>query len=451
MQTQASLPKFTPMPEIVIIGGGITGLSCAFALQQMGVSFNLLEAGTRVGGNIQSIHTGPYLLDTGPNSIQLNQELYGLICDLGIQDEMITASPAAKKRYILRDGRYLPLPSGPFSLLFGDTFSWKAKRALMKEPKVRSISPVGESVDAFFRRRLGDEITDYAVYPFISGMFAGDPTQLMVETAFPRLLEWEQKHGSLLKGFKASRKNNSLSGIVSFRKGLGRLPEALYAKLNDQVILQAEVHTLTLDNRGKYQIAAGGEIIEADTVILALPAYRIASLMQEIDAVLSERLSKIHYPPVVQVHSAYHAQQLSFPLDGFGALHNHKEDSFTLGTIFSSSIFPDRCPTGQVLLTTFIGGTLKKEHALLPDEEILSTTQRELGLLLGITGNPIYRRLTRWEKAIPQYDERNLGHNMLLEDWEKKGLYLAGNWIGGISVNSCIQRGYELARKISLL
>ncbi|MEO0471567.1 MAG: protoporphyrinogen oxidase, partial [Bacteroidota bacterium] len=212
---------------IVIIGAGITGLVLGHYLQKAGKDFRILEASQRSGGNMQTQQIGPYLLEAGPNSLIMNDAFFALLQELNLEKEIQYADPQAKNRYVLRGGQYKKLPAGPPSLIFSKTFSLQAKRQILGERHKKAQHIPDESVDHFFRRRLGDEITDYAVYPFISGIYAGDPKQLLIAEAFPQLTEWEKDFGSILKGFIKGRTPQQHKGTFSFKNGLKSLTERL--------------------------------------------------------------------------------------------------------------------------------------------------------------------------------------------------------------------------------
>ncbi len=434
----------TYMIQIAIIGGGITGLTLAYYLQQKGISYQLFEAEDRVGGNIKSVHQDGYVLEKGPNTLQLNDKLYEFFHQLGIHEELIFAEPKAKYRYILKQGRYRQLPTGPISLIFSSTFSFKAKRQLLGESNKEARELSRESIDHFFRRRLGDEWTDYAVYPFISGIYAGNPKELLVDQAFPKVKEWEQAHGSIIKGMRKMRAPQVHKGIFSFPNGLEHLTQTLYSSLQAHIKLSSPVDKVeSLDSQ--YLIHTNGSIVKAQQVVFTLPAYQVAELIEDMAPEMAKALTEIYYPPVAMTHMAYKRTDISHPLDGFGALHNQKEPSNTLGTIFASTIFPHRCPKDEVLLTTFVGGALHPEKALIPEAQLHALVIKDHKRFLGASAEPVYKSLIQWEKAIPQYDERSLAYQAFIDPLRKKGLHFGGNWTGGISVWNSMEKAEKLA------
>lgn len=434
---------------IAIVGAGITGLSLAKLLQDRGLDFRLYEAQDRPGGNIGTLQEGPYTLETGPNSIRMNETFHHLVEDLGLRPDLRFSAPEAKKRFVLRGGRYKSMPLGPPSLLFGSFFTFKELRRILRERRIAPGNDPAESVDAFFRRRFGDVVADYLVGPFISGIYAGDPKALLLAEAFPQVLAWEREYGSVLRGFFKGRKKSPYKGIFSFQNGLGQLAEALGDRLGDQFVTGARLQGIS-KQQDAWKLDFGTSSVEAEQVVLALPSYAIAKLLAELDPAASQDLLQINYPPVSVVQAAYPRTAVRHRLDGFGALHNHLEESQGLGVIFSSSLFPGRCPADEVLLTTFVGGARHPERALVRDADLVAAVREDHGRFLGVEADPVFSKVIRWEKAIPQYDAAALPSRKHLAPFAAQGLHLAGNWTHGISVPSCLEKAQLLCEQLSL-
>ncbi len=435
---------------IAIIGAGITGLHLGYLLKKEGINFQIFEAGNRTGGNIGTVKEGPYQMDIGPNSLRMNADFHHLLTDLNLHDQVVYTSPSAKKRFVLRNGKYQAMPMSPPALLFGPFFKWKDLRRLWKERKLPVKNIPNESVDAFFRRRFGGLVADYLVGPFISGIFAGDAKELLVESAFPRIKEWEREYGSVLKGFFKGRTKSQYKGIFSMRGGLGQLTDAMTAHLGDQVDTGMRLTGLGQDRGGSWLLTFdSGGTIQADKVVLALPSYTAAKLLKPTHPELAKNLVELNYPPVSVVITAYKRSDVGHPLDGFGALNNQVEDRQTLGTIFSSSVFPGRCPEDEVLLTTFVGGARRPELAELSDEYLLASVVRDHRELLDTNRAPVFFKVIRWPKAIPQYDAAALAAQQTANNLNSQGLYLGGNWSGGISVPSCLEKAQFLCEQLT--
>lgn len=445
--------------RVAVVGGGVTGLTAAWQIQRLGHRVTVLEAGARAGGVVGAQRLGAWLQELGPNSLlEGSPEIAAFVDDVGLAPRRLYAAPAAKQRYLVRGGRPVALPTSPGAFLRTPLFSAGAKLRLMLEPfRRRAPADADESLADFVRRRLGREFLDYAINPFVAGVYAGDPERLSVRHAFPRLHALEQEHGSLLLG--ALRRRNPGGGpkgrIFSFPEGLGEIPRALQARLLDPVLLRTRVTALrragagwrlTLDQRG-----TPGEA-EFDLVVCALPADALAALeFPELapDAGL-RLLAEIPHPPVVSVFTGHRREDVTHPLDGFGLLVPAVEGGRILGTLFSSTLFPGRAPEGHVALTSFVGGTRQPELAALDDAAIATLVREELGRLLGVGGTPAIVRVQRWPRAIPQYAP---GHQRFLTaigrlEAAAPGVFVGGNCRDGISLPNCIAAGHRLAAAV---
>lgn len=433
---------------IAVVGGGITGLTLAWLLKEKGVPVQLYEASKRVGGNIKSVREAECLLEVGPNSLRLNDFLHAYFTRLQLADDLVQATPEARHRYVLRDGAYRRLPTGPISLLFNRFFRFSEKRRILRERNVPPGTDETESIDAFFRRRFGDAVADYAVAPFISGIYAGNPHSLAVRAAFPQMKKWEQEHGSVIRGAIRGRKRNRHKGVISLREGLEMLPRRLAERLGDRMHLEKPVTALTADGSG-YTLHFAHETVAAEKVVLTVPAQVTAKLLHDMDPAAAQALGSIYYPPVAMVHSLYRREDVGHPLDGFGGLNNHREGRKTLGTIFSSTTFAGRAPQDTALLTTFVGGAYRPENARRAPEAIQQMVHDELQDLLSVSGGPLFQKCTVWPQAIPQYENRIWPAWQAAERWATRGLYLSGNWIGGISVVACIEQAHHLCEQLT--
>ncbi|AQG81127.1 protoporphyrinogen oxidase [Spirosoma montaniterrae] len=434
--------------RIGIIGAGISGLTLAFELQQRGIPYQIWEASDQAGGYIRSRRDGPYLRELGPNSLLGDADLLAWLDGLSLTPELVFANPVSKARFIFRNGQYRALPSGPPSLLFGNFFSWKTKWAMFREPANRTTSPPGETLAAFFRRRFTDEIVDYALGPFVAGIYAGDPEHLLVSETFPLLLAYEREYGSVLRGLIKNQSATGRRQSFSFREGMQTLPNALTARLENLSLKTPITEIERVGNGWRVQSVQGIETV--DRLVLAVGTDAAARLVAPHTPGLTDALHGVSYPPMTAVHSAYKRADVQHPLNGFGGLNPHVEGRFCAGHIWSSSIFSGRCPADEVLFTTFVGGTQSARNAQQPDEILLANVHRELAESFGIRANaPTFRAVYRWERAIPQYDEAIVAVKHQVDALAGQNLFVCANWYGGVSLADCIGKGRRLAEALS--
>ncbi len=454
--TSSPMSAPTPTPRVAILGAGITGLTAAWHLRRAGFSPVIFEKSPRAGGAIGTVSSNGWLLELGPNSLLENSdEVTALIDELGLADRRCYATPAAKKRYIVRGGRPVAMPTSPLGFAGTPLFSWRAKLGLTGEPwRRRSAPDAEESVADFVVRRLGREFLDYAVNPFVGGVYAGDPARLSVRHAFPKLHALEQEHGSLIRG--ALKRRNTSGGpkgrIFSFQNGLSELPAALAESLGGAVRLGTEVKAVRRREQGWEIVGVSNGLSWTEAcaaVVCALPAEALVSLAIEgvPQAHQLAILGAIEHPPVASVFTGYQRSEVLHPLDGFGMLVPQVEHRMILGTLFSSTLFPGRAPEGCVGLTTFVGGSRQPELAGLNESKLVQTVQAELSQLVGVRGAPVFTHVKTWPRAIPQYA---LGYQRYKDaiaavEASTQGLFIGGNCRDGISLSNCIESGRRLA------
>ena len=358
-----------PPVEVAVIGAGVTGLTLAHLLDRQGIKVRVFEAKDRPGGAICTSREEGFLIEHGPNSAQdTTPLLHQLFAGLGIADQLEYASPAAENRYVVRGGKLHAVPLGPPALLGSGLFSGRAKLRLLGEPFVRRSDPdQDEDLAHFVERRLGREFLDYAIDPFVSGVFAGLPEKLSVRSAFPRLWELEQHYGSLIKGAimgarerrKRQEQSKQNAQSFSFKEGLQTLIDALARALGDKVCTGAALRALRKTPRGfALELAGQEEVVDARAVALTMPAHGYEHLELGFDCALARQaLAQIYYPPVAVVFCGYRRNPLDHPLEGFGFLVPRRENRRILGSLWNSSLFGGRAPEGGLALTVFVGGS----------------------------------------------------------------------------------------------
>lgn len=448
--------------SVAIIGGGITGLTAAFRLRECGIPVTVYEAGWRVGGVIQSLRRDGYLAESGPNTIlETSPKVAELVRDLGLEGRRLYSNSAAKNRYVIRDGRLVNMPSSPFGFLATPLFSPRAKLRLLAEPFIRPALEE-ESVSQFVIRRLGHEFLDHAIDALVSGVYAGDPEKLSVPQAFPKLHKLEQRYGSLIKGQIFGARDRKRGGEVakpsapkfSFDEGLQVLTDTLYGKVCTEVRLYSPVIKLAQAGSGwlvTTEVGGYHAQHEHSAVLYAGTAFRLPDIQITTKSYVNwPSFSEIYYPPVASVVLGFRRDEVAHPLDGFGMLIPRVEGFNILGTIFSSSLFPNRAPAGHVTLTSYLGGARSPELARRTPEELFELTRADLRLLVGVTGRPTFQHCTVLPKAIPQYDVGFGRFRTSMNDIEARapGLFLAGHYRDGISLADSIVSAYNASERI---
>jgi oxygen-dependent protoporphyrinogen oxidase len=453
--------------QVTVVGAGISGLTTAFYLQSAGLEVEVLEKSPRVGGTIDTRHKDGYLIDCGPNSALETTPLLGeMFASLDIEEKLRYASDDASNRYIVRYGRLIALPMTPPAFFKTPLFSAGAKLRLLKEPFVPPSPPeADEDLASFVERRLGREMLDYAINPFVSGVYAGRPEALSVRAAFPRLHEIEQTYGSLIKGTikgrKERRKRESAgesskqsARMFSFAGGMQTIVDALGERLGESVRTSVTIDAIRRRGDGfevEATSASGAVTIRTERLLLSIPAYAVSSLPFEFDVPVADALGSITYPPVTMIFLGFDSSPGGRALDGFGFLVPEKEKRRILGTIWSSTLFENRAPVAGAGLTTFVGGARQPELASCSDEELTGIVLSDLRDLMGVTKDPDLVYIRRWPRAIPQYAVGHLDIVKTLEGVEAEipGLHITGNFRGGISVSDCVKSARSVASAIA--
>ena len=450
--------------KVIVLGAGISGLTTAYLLHQDGYEVTVLEKNDRVGGSIETVIENGLLFDRGPNSaLETTPLIAKLVEELNLTDQFVYANKKGNKRYILRNNQLHALPISPPALIKSKLFSTKAKLRLMKEPFIgKSQDGYYQSIAEFVTRRLGQEFLDYAINPFVAGVYAGNPEDLSIKSAFPKLYALEEEYGGLIVGTirsirkrkKRKEKSKQSAKMISFKDGMKVLPEAIANYLGDRVKLNAGVFAIKKTADGNYGVAykEGGQNLTllTDIVLSTIPAYAAGELFNHFDDGLTKHLNDVYYPPVLVLYLAYNKNDVGQPLDGFGFLVPSKEEKSFLGAIWSSVIFPNRAEDNVASFTLFVGGSRNPGFVYDNEEELIKTVRQEFEELMDIKGEPLHLAKRFWEKAIPQYTIGYVESENYFDHFEKdnKGIFLSGNYRGGISVGDCITNAELVLNKI---
>lgn len=449
--------------KVVVLGAGISGLTPAYFLAKEGFDVTVLEKKREVGGSVETIKEKGFLFDRGPNSgLETTPVLSKIVSDLKLGDDLVYANKEASKRYILRDNMLHPLPMNPPAFIKTKLFSGKAKARLFAEPFIgRSKDGYYQSIADFVKRRLGQEFLDYAINPFVAGVYAGNPEELSVKSSFPKLYELEEKYGGLIVGTiksikerrQRAEKSKQSARMFSFVDGMQKLPQAIASYLGERVHTFCDVTSIEKNGNGftiKYNNAGHLKEIECDVLLSTVPAYTAAELFKSWDEKLTEHFSAVYYPPVLALMLGYNKESIRQSLDGFGFLVPAKERRSFLGAIWSSVIFPNRADEDKAAFTLFVGGARDPEVGNIDKEILIKKVRGEFEKIMGITEDPVYIGYKYWTRSIPQYNLGYIEHERYFDEFEKSnpGLYFGGNYRGGISIGDCLKNGELISERI---
>ena len=438
--------------RVCIIGAGLSGLSLAWKKENLGHEVQIIESASRIGGVLQSKRIEGYLLDYGANSLSLRfQDTYDTLFQMGVMDLAIDADSISNKRFIVRNGKLVALPLNLPSFLFSSFLSPLGKLRLLLEPLIkRGNQDAKESVASFISRRLGKEALDYAANPFISGIYASKPESLNFANSFPSLFRLEQQSGSLFWGMLKKgnkRKRIPKTRLISFPKGMSQLTELVASSLKRTSISTGESVISVEKTPSSWRICSksiSGEksVFECEEVFSTLPIQKSINIEWK-NLTASENLSNLHqvtHYPLTLVYFGVDRVKIKHPLDGFGFLVPEKENLSILGTLFSSTLFPQRAPHGKVLLTTFVGGERRPDLALATEDKISEIVRDDLSKLIGLQGKPEFFHLKRWKQSIPLPDDKMNLRKQAAEALSQanKGLFFSGSAFSGVSLPNCI-------------
>jgi oxygen-dependent protoporphyrinogen oxidase len=450
-------PQTEHLFDALIIGGGISGLTCLWRLCRLGIHAMCVEASGRVGGSIQSYRCDGFLVERAATSIQPTAELLELVREIGLGDELVSV-PLRLPRFVYRHGQLHAVPLGPIDLFTTSLLSARAKWRLVAELWIAPRSDgADESVESFVVRRFGREAAEAVAAPFVSGTYAGDAARLSVRAVFPNLVELEASSGSVIRAL-ARRGRTDTAGTVptrsmfSFQGGLEALPLRLHERLGDAVKLG--VRAERIEKRESFRVSlrdgSGVHSVAARAVVLATSPAAAASALDPLARDAARALAEIEAPPLACVSLAWPRSQVGHPLCGFGFLVAPGEATRILGCFWPSSVFPDRAPPGHVALTSFVGGARDREGGVLDEAALIDAVTRDLGSIVGATGSPRVLTVDRHGSAIPQY---TIGHHDRVQRIRTAlsmtpGLFATGNFLAGIGIGECARQATSTAAEV---
>jgi oxygen-dependent protoporphyrinogen oxidase len=456
------------MPEVIVIGGGISGLSTAYYLAQGGVASTIVESRPRLGGVIQTERVEGCTLEAGPDSfLSIKPAALELIRELGLANQVIGSNDHLRITYVRKRGRLVPLPDGLMMmvptrilpLLTTPLLSWKTKlrmgMELLRAPKAMTGD---ESVAEFVEEHYGAEAVDYLAEPLLSGIYGGDPRALSVTAVLPRFVELANRYGSLTRGVLAERAKAMQARASApapplfrtLRGGLGQLVDAIVRGIDGKVHVQrARAETVERVGSG-FRVRAGGGWLPADRLVMACEAHSGAALLGGVDGRVAELLGAVPYSSSMTVALGFDAADFARPPGGFGFLVPEKERRRLVACTWVATKFPYRAPEGKIVARCFLGGMEDAGVLDETDEAVLAAVLDELREIAGVTAQPRFWRIARWPRSMAQYA---VGHPQRVAELQARvaaipGLYLAGNAYQGIGVPDCIRMGKAAAQAI---
>lgn len=474
------MPKNSGRKHAIVIGGGITGLAAGYRLQReagqrdIPLDVTLLEASDRVGGIIKTTHRDRFLIEHGPDAFISTKPWAKALCEeLGIADKLIGTNPKVRRSFVTQKGTLHPVPEGFYMMAPGallpflksSIFSWRGKLRMALDLLIsRRGDDADESVADFVRRRLGTEAFERIAQPMIGGIYTSDAENLSLKATFPRFLEMERTHRSIIRALWAQKRKSKQTAtsnltrdtsgpryslFLSFASGMQTLTDTLAQTLSGCIRLRARVGTIQQQTENETRwcvVLEDREVLEAECLCIALPAPQTGKILAEVSPPLAKRLAAIPYASSATVNMAFRREDVAHPLNGMGFVVPATEQRALIGCSFSSVKFENRAPAEHVLLRAFIGETNNAN-----ENKLMAAALTDVEKHLGIKKEPLFSIVSQHSQAMAQY---LVGHQELVTEIEElakglPGLSLAGNAYHGIGIPDCIHSGNQVA--LSLL
>ncbi|MBI9068092.1 MAG: protoporphyrinogen oxidase [Salinivirgaceae bacterium] len=446
--------------DIIVLGAGLTGLTTSYYIHKSGKKVLVIDPNSHVGGVIQTDAKNGFLFEKGPNTGILGSvEIAELIEDLHPDCEIEVGNKIVDKRFILHNAKWQPLPAGLSQGVTTPLFSFKDKLRLLGEPFRKPGTNDNETLAELVKRRMGQSFLDYAIDPFILGVYAGDPSYLVPKYALPKLYNLEQDYGSFIGGaikkkfIKTSERDKKATRkIFTIKGGLSKLADAIYKRIGEEkfILGATNIEVGKLDKGYSVKLFnANKEPLEfqSDKIITTTPAFQLENLLPFVEKDLIKDVQNVFYAPVVEVAIGFNKWE-GVSLDGFGGLIPHKEKRDILGVMYMSSLFEGRAPEGGALISVFVGGARRPELTKLSDEKIKKLVEKEFKELMGVENfNPDLFEISHHNRAIPQYGKESKERFAAVKSIQKEypGLFIGGNLYDGIGMADRVKQGKQMA------
>ncbi len=458
--------------DVIVLGAGISGLACAHQLKEKAPLLRVLviDSASRIGGTIQTTKRDGFIIERGPDSwVSEKKEAIELIQKLGLEDKLISTADTNRRSFILRNGRLRAVPEGfhmiaPSNIgafLISDIMRLSGKMRMLLELMIPAKrNTLDESIQSFIERRLGREAYDYIAQPMVGGVYTGDPAQLSANILLQRFVDMEHKHGSLIRAMLKNKHKETThkdsgprySLFMSLNEGMQTLVDALGTSISkDAIKLDSKIESIHYQAKRPYwQISMAGQSLKANALVMAIPPYVSADLLDDVSSEIAHKLRSIRYESVLTLNMAFKRAQIKHKLNGFGFVVPSKEKKPMIACGFSSIKFPNRAPYGHTLLRAFVGGPFGKTYFDMDQDELIWKIRQELKGIIGLEGKPLFIESGRYTNAMPQYV---LGHDELVNEVESlsrslNGLHLCGNAFKGVGIPDCIRGAQVVANKI---
>lgn len=462
-----------PTNNVIIVGGGIAGLSAAWYVQRealkrgLDLHYTVLEQSNRWGGKIQTeqvegFGNAPFILEAGPDAFLTRKPwVLALARELGLSERILSVNQENSRTFVVNRGRPTPLPDGlqllvPTKLLpflRSPLFSIRGKLRIGLDVFIpRRQTQTDETLADFVRRRLGAEVLDKLAEPLLAGVYNAEPERQSILATFPQFPALEKRYGSLIRGIQATqdeRTADTTPPFISFETGTHELVKALVAQLTGSLHLDAIVHGVKPSAGGMYTVMLDdGTQLQADAVIFALPAKTTAALLHESAPEAAAHLNTIRYAGIGTMYLGFRRSDVPHPLDGFGLVIPSSERRRIDGMTWISSKWNCRAPSGHALLRVFFGGPHTREMMELDDLNLLKLIRDEMRSLLGVQSPPVFHRIFRWHDGYPQYDVGHLERVAAIESALPPGLYVTGSSYRGVGIPDCVKQGQAVAQQV---